>query len=81
MTESAPVLGPIKREAGVAGSFALSVVVTYPDEAPTLLRFYGSTYGGPIVMETPRGQVLVDRAVTDRLGQQLTPAWVERFFA
>ncbi len=52
---TAPVLGPIRREPGIAGHYALAVQVTYPGEPAETVRFVGSVYGGPVVMVTPAG--------------------------
>lgn len=81
MSSPGPTLGKIKRHNGVAGQFALDVPVTYPGEDTSVVSFVGSTYGGPIVMVTPDGhQVFVSARVTDRIGSELTPTWVQRFF-
>jgi hypothetical protein len=70
----------IHKHTGIAGQFEISAVVEYEGEAQQTVSFVGSVYGGPIVMVTPYGQTFVSASVTDRIGSQLTPAWVERFF-
>jgi len=72
-----------KRQSGIAGEYAFSATVAYPDEPASVVTFKGSTFGGPIVMVTdgnPRG-VFVSSRVTERIGAKLDAAWVERFFA
>ncbi len=77
-----PIVGRITRESGIAGQFALRVVTQYPGEPARTVRFYGNTYGGPIVMVTNGlGQVAVSQEVRDRIGSELTPEWVRAFFA
>lgn len=72
----------VKRAAGIAGSFSYRVRVQYPGEAPEVSEFVGSVYGGPIVLVLPSGaQTFVSSRVTDRIGRELTPEWVARFFA
>lgn len=73
-----PTLGTIKRHNGVAGQVSYSVQVTYEGEAPEWITFVGSTYGGPVVMVTPRGH---ETFVTEpaRFGE-FGPDWVRRFF-
>lgn len=75
-----PKLSNIKRHAGIAGQYSISVDVEYPGEGVETLQFVGSTSGGPIVMVTPAGQTFVSSGVTDRIGSKLTPEWVARFF-
>jgi truncated hemoglobin YjbI len=78
---TSPVVGAIKRRNGVAGQYALTATVTYPGEGPEQVTFYGSAYGGPIVMQTPSGhQVFVSNRVCDRIGATLSPEWVRAFF-
>jgi hypothetical protein len=81
MTTDGPTVTNVKRHAGIAGQYSISAEVQYPNETPQSVSFVGSTYGGPIVMVRPNGrQVFIDRAVTDRIGEKLTPEWVARFF-
>ena len=59
-----------------------TATVQYPGEEPHRIRFVGSAYGGPIVMETPGGhQVFVSARVTERIGSTLSEYWVHAFFA
>jgi hypothetical protein len=76
-----PTLGTITRVPGIAGQYGYRVAVTYPGEPVETVTFVGSTYGGPIVMETAMGQTFVSSAVLDRIGRKLTPEWVRAFFA
>jgi hypothetical protein len=81
-TSVRPTLGRIVRHSGIAGQYALSVLVTYPGELGTVVTFTGSTYGGPIVMQWPgfpRGIFVADE-VMDRCGRKLSPEWVRRFY-
>jgi hypothetical protein len=78
---SGPHIVSITRRNGVAGQYVLAAVVEYPGEGRSTVAFYGSTYGGPIVMETGVGsQVFVSAAVLDRIGHTLTESWVRAFF-
>jgi hypothetical protein len=82
MSTYGPEILSVKRSAGVAGQYQLTAMVQYPGEAPEATRFVGSVYGGPIVMVMPSGaQVFVSDRVTDRIGTELTEAWVRSFFA
>lgn len=75
---SAPQLGEVRRENGVAGQVSYSVSVTYPGEAPSRVQFIGSVYGGPVTMVTGSGmQTFVDDP--GRFGE-FGPEWVRRFF-
>lgn len=81
--DTRPMIGSIKRHNGIAGQYALSVAVRYPGETPVTVTFIGSTYGGPIVMTSadyPGVQTFVSADVLDRIGRELSPAWVRRFF-
>ena len=79
---SAPTVLSVKRRNGVAGAFELVASVQYLGESPESVTFVGSAYGAPIVMVLPSGlQTFVSRDVTDRIGSELTPEWVARFFA
>lgn len=81
VTMTTPLVNDIKRDPGIAGQYSITARVIYPGELPETITFVGSSYGGPIVMITPSGQqVFVSRAVTDRLGEQLSPEWVRGFF-
>jgi hypothetical protein len=76
-----PKLSNIKRHAGIAGDYSISVDVQYPGEQSERVTFVSSVYGPPIVMLMPRGQqVFVSQRVTDRIGSKLTPEWVRAFF-
>lgn len=76
---SAPTVSKVKKQAGIAGQFAVTAEVTYAGEEPVKAEFVGSTYGGPVVMVLPSG---LQTFVTDpgRFGEFGT-TWVERFFA
>ena len=76
-----PTLGPIKRHNGIAGNYAYSVTVQYPNEEPRNTVFYGSAYGspGPVVIEDTFGQMFVTSP--ERFGPRLTADWVRAFFA
>ena len=80
---TAPTVTNIRRHNSVAGEYAYTATVQYPDEDPSTVTFQGSVYGPPIVMVTPgnpRGVFVSDR-VLDRIGRKLDPAWVRAFFA
>lgn len=71
----------IRRHAGIAGQFAITAVVEYPDEPRRSVTFTGSTYGGPVVMSTDGpegGEWFVSNP--GRFGE-FGIGWVERFFA
>lgn len=75
---TAPKLGEIRRENGIAGQISYSVAVTYPGEAASTVQFIGSTYGGPVVMVSANGtQTFVEDP--GRFGP-FGPEWVRRFF-
>ncbi|GAC1533604.1 MAG: hypothetical protein NVS3B1_27980 [Marmoricola sp.] len=74
-----PTVSKVKKQAGIAGQFAVTAEVTYEGEAPETITFVGSTYGGPVVMVTPAGtQTFVSEP--GRFGPFGTK-WVEKFFA
>lgn len=77
-----PTVENIQRHNGVAGQYAYTALVTYPDEAPGIVTFTGNIYGqpGPVVMVTATGMqaFVVDPS---RFGSRLTAEWVRRFFA
>lgn len=76
---TAPKLGEIRRENGIAGQISYSVAVTYPGESASTVQFVGSSYGGPVTMVTASGmQTHVDDP--GRFGE-FGPEWVRRFFA
>jgi hypothetical protein len=67
----------VRKHAGIAGQFAVSARVGYPDEAPREVTFVGSVYGGPVVMQTERGETFVtDPGRFGEFGEE----WVRRFF-
>ena len=77
-----------KRITGIAGQYAYPVTyrgtVTDPDgteySATERVQFVGNVYGGPIVMVSTMGaQFPIDRAVCDRIGGKLGPAWIKRY--
>lgn len=73
-----PTLGPIRRESGVAGQFALVVDVTYPGEPTRTVSFVGSVYGGPVVMiDEHDNQTFVTEP--GRFGE-FGKDWVKAFF-
>jgi hypothetical protein len=67
----------VRKQAGIAGQFAVNARVGYEDEPPRDVTFVGSTYGGPVVMKTDG----IETFVTDpgRFGE-FGVKWVERFF-
>jgi len=67
----------IKRTGGLAGNFSLDATVERDGEEGRV-TFYGSTYGGPVVMVTSMGQTFVDDP--QRFGDRLSEEWVRRFF-
>lgn len=68
----------VTRFGGLAGQYGY--VARLADRLP--VTFYGSTYGGPIIMSAPGlGQVIVSQATRDRIGDTLNADWVRRFFA
>jgi hypothetical protein len=75
-----PTVTNVKRHAGIAGAYSISAAVQYDGEPGDRVEFVGSVYGGPIVMVTPAGETAVSSAVTDRIGSELSPEWVARFF-
>lgn len=67
----------VKRQSGIAGQFAVTARVGYPDEAPREVTFTGSTYGGPVVMSTEYGETFVTNP--DRFGK-FGVEWARKFF-
>jgi hypothetical protein len=67
----------VRKRDGIAGQFAVEARVGYPGEAPRDVTFIGSTYGGPVVMNTG----MVETFVSDpgRFGT-FGVAWARRFF-
>lgn len=72
-----PIIHQIRREAGIAGQFAVTATVEYPDEPKRNVTFVGSTYGGPVVMRTAGFETFVSDP--SRFGKFGTD-WVRRFF-
>jgi hypothetical protein len=72
------IIHNIRRQAGIAGQFAVSAEVEYPDEPRRTVVFIGSTYGGPVVMRTDGRETFVTRP--DRFGD-FGIDWVRAFFA
>lgn len=73
-------LGPIRRHSGIAGQYAYTVLVTYPNESTHETVFVGSTYGGGVTMIHPGlGSLQVFDA--GRYGATLNPDWVRAFYA
>lgn len=74
----APHIYFVRKQAGIAGQFAVSARVGYPDEPPRDVEFVGSVYGGPVVMRSGA----VETFVTDpgRFGE-FGVEWARRFFA
>lgn len=78
MDSITPEVGRITRRNGVAGQVSYLAQVTYGDEAPDLVTFVGSTYGGPVVMVLPSGQQVF--VVNPSRFGEFGPEWVRRFF-
>lgn len=77
MDTQQPTIHAIRKQAGIAGQFAVTADVEYPDEPRRCVVFTGSTYGGPVVMTTPRSEVFVtDPGRFGTFGEE----WVRRFF-
>lgn len=72
----------VQRHGGIAGQVAYVARVKYHGEPAESVTFVSNIYGGPIVMRTASGiETFVSLDVTDRIGTELTSAWVRRFFA
>jgi hypothetical protein len=84
----------VRKQAGIAGQYAVTARVGYPDEAPRDVTFVGSVYGGPVVMRTEISRNVsaleeaewwetqtVETFVSDprRFGE-FGESWVRRFF-
>lgn len=75
-----PAVQKITKTRGVAGQVAYTAVVVYSGEEPSTVTFVGSTYGGPVVMQTPadpRGTFVTE---PDRFGP-FGAEWIRRFFS
>lgn len=73
-------LSVIRKETGVAGQIAYVVTVSYPDESPSTVRFVGSVYGGPVLMQTASNPSGTWVRHAERFGK-FGPEWVRQFFA
>ena len=74
-------IGPITRQAGLAGQVGYHTNVTYEDGSVTSVFFAGTLYGspGPVYMLLDNGtQTRVDEPV--RFGTRFNKLWVEKFF-
>lgn len=74
-----PEILSLKKDRGVAGQYAITATVCYPDESPSVVTFVGSVYGAPIVMVIGELQTFV--TAPERFGESLTLQWVRNFFA
>lgn len=71
----------VRSSVGVAGAIQATATVAYPGEESSTVRFYGSSYGGPVLMRSGALTVWVDGSVSARCGGILSADWVRRFFA
>lgn len=55
MTATRGKVVKLRRSAGIAGLFAVTVTATYEDDPEIAITFIGSVYGGPVVIELPSG--------------------------
>ena len=81
---TAPTLGKITREVGLAGQYAYSVPVTYPSEPTKIVSFVGWHGSRTVVMVTGHGhaeQTYVTPNVVRRCGGTLSPDWIREFFS
>lgn len=70
----------VKQTGGIAGQVRYTASVKYPAEDMSTVSFYGSVYGGPVIMATegwPEGILVTDPSRFGEFG----PEWVRRFFA
>jgi hypothetical protein len=78
ITRVTPTVTKLFQRKGVAGQFSVQATVTYPGEAPSIVEFVGSVYGGPVLMVTDLGETWVtDPGRFGKFGK----AWVRKFFA
>lgn len=71
----------LKRHAGIAGQFSITVTAAYPDDAEqTTTTFVGSVYGSPglVVMVLPSGTQSFVTA-PERFGSKFGEQWVRNF--
>jgi hypothetical protein len=78
MPDDSPHIYSARKQPGIAGQYAVSARVGYPDEPPRDVTFIGSVYGGPVVMVSDGRETFVDDP--GRFGK-FGEAWVRRFFA
>lgn len=71
-----PIIHKIHRQAGIAGQFAIRATVQYDDEPARDVTFVGSSYGGPVVMQSAGHETFVSDP--GRFGTFGTE-WVRRF--
>jgi hypothetical protein len=78
MTATRGKVVELKRSAGIAALFAVTVTATHEDDPEeTTITFIGSVYGGPVVMQLPSGaQTFV--TAPERFGK-FGEEWVCRF--
>ena len=76
--DTGPHIYWIRKQAGIAGQFAVTARVGYTDEPPREVSFVGSVYGGPVVMRTGTLETFVTEP--GRFGE-FGLDWVRRFFA
>lgn len=76
-----PVLGSVRKFAGIAGQYGYAAEVTYDGEPTMTVQFIGNVYGGPIVMVTPGNPAGMFVRSPDRFGPDLNEAWVRSFYA
>jgi hypothetical protein len=77
MTDEAPQIHSIRKHAGIAGQFSVSAEVQYPDEPTRTVTFVGSSYGGPVLMQSDGFETFVTSP--DRFGA-FGESWVRLFF-
>ncbi len=76
-----PTVTNIKRHNGVAGQYAYTATVQYPDEEASTIEFVGSRYGGGVIMVMGNGaQVPVRFSGRFTSFSTLNPQWVRDFF-
>lgn len=78
----APIIGQMTKRSGVAGEIVVTAEVKYPGEPLVTVRFHGSAYGSPVVLDHPSiGQMFVTDPTRFGVFGDNPYRWVRAFYA